>query len=323
MKSYWIVMRDNQAALERREVPVPQPGRGELLIKVHASALNRGELLVGGVMHGGPEKLGGNEVSGIVEALGDGVSAIEVGDRVLGRARGGFAEFAIMEAEQAIPLPARLTWEQAAAIPLSFITAYEMVVTYGKLREGEWLFVPGASSGAGVCSIQIAQVIGARTIGTSGSEEKLEKLKLIGLQVGIRTRTPDFAGAVKEATGGVGANLALNLVGGSFFAEILRSLANKGRMAIVGYVDNQHHADIDLSAVHASRIQIFGVSNAKMKAEERAEAKRGFVRDIMPAIESGRITPLVDSVFGFDDLPAAKARMDSNQMTGKIVVKMT
>jgi NADPH2:quinone reductase len=87
-------------------------------------------------------------------------------------------------------------------------------------------------------------------------------------------------------------------------------------------VDNQHHADIDLSAVHANRIQIFGVSNAKMKAEERAEATRGFVRDIMPAIESGRITPLVDSVFGFDDLPAAKARMDANQMTGKIVVRV-
>jgi len=91
-------------------------------------------------------------------------------------------------------------------------------------------------------------------------------------------------------------------------------------MAIVGYVDNQHHAEIDLSAVHSNRIQIFGVSNAKMKRDERAEATRGFVRDIMPAIESGRITPLVDSVFPFDDLPAAKARMDANQMTGKIVV---
>ena len=322
MKSYWIVTRDNQTSLERRDVPVPRPGARELLIKVHASALNRGELLAGGVVHGGPEKLGGNEASGTVEALGDGVSGIEVGDRVLGRARGGFAEFAIMEAEQAIPIPARLTWEQAAATSLSFITAYEMVVTYGKLREGEWLFVPGASSGAGVCSIQIAQVIGAHTIGTSGSHDKLEKLKSIGLEVGICTRTPSFAAAVKEATGGTGANLALNLVGGSFFAEILRSLANKGRMAIVGYVDNQHHAEIDLSVVHANRIQIFGVSNAKMTREQRADVTRGFVRDIMPAIESGRITPLVDSVFAFDDLPAAKARMDSSQMTGKIVVRM-
>jgi NADPH:quinone reductase-like Zn-dependent oxidoreductase len=322
MKSYWIVTRDNQTLLERRDIAAPAPGPNELLIKVHASALNRGELLAGGVMHGGPEKVGGNEASGIVHALGEGVSGIKVGDRVLGRARGGFAEFAIMEAEQAIPIPARLTWEQAAATPLSFITAYEMVVTYGKLREGEWLFAPGASSGAGVCSIQIAQVIGAHTIGTSGSHDKLEKLKSIGLEVGICTRAPDFAAAVREATKGIGANLALNLVGGSFFAEILRSLANKGRVAIVGYVDNQHHAEIDLSLVHANRIQIFGVSNAKMTREQRADVTRGFVRDIMPAIESGRITPLVDSAFAFEDLPAAKARMDSNQMTGKIVVSM-
>src|SRR5829696_6000230 len=112
MKSYWIVMRDDQASLERRDIPVPEPKRDEILIKVQASALNRGELIVRGVMHGGPEKLGGNEASGTVEAVGEGVSAIKVGDRVLGRARGGFAEFAIMEAEQVIPMPVRLTWEQ-------------------------------------------------------------------------------------------------------------------------------------------------------------------------------------------------------------------
>jgi NADPH:quinone reductase-like Zn-dependent oxidoreductase len=322
MKSYWIVTRDHEAVLELRDVPVPQPKAGELLIRVHAAALNRGELLVGGVMHGGPEKLGGNEAAGTVEAVGGNVSGVKVGDRVMGRGRGAFAEYAIMEAHQAIPVPSRLTWEQAAATPLSFITAYEMVVSFGKLRAGEWLLVPGASSGAGVCSIQIAQVLGARTIGTSGSQEKLDKLKSIGLEVGIRTREPNFAAQVKEATGGAGANLALNLVGGSFFAELLRSLANKGRMAIVGYVDNRHHAEIDLAAVHANRMQIFGVSNARVTPEERAEATRGFVRDVMPAIESGRITPLVDSVYAFDDLPAAKARMDSNRMTGKIVVKM-
>ena len=322
MKSYWIVTRDHVASMEKRDIPVPQPKSGELLIKVHASALNRGEIFVGGVMHGGPEKLGGNEGSGVVEAVGDGVKDFKAGDRVMGRCRGAFAEYAIMEVAQAIKVPERLSMEQAAATPLSFITAYEMVVTYGRLKAGEWLLVTGASSGAGVCSIQIAQVLGAKAIGTSGSTEKLEKLKSIGLDVGIHTRKPDFAEKVKEATGGKGANLALNLVGGSFFPEIMKSLANQGRVAIVGYVDNQHHAEIDLSAVHANRFEIFGVSNAKLTAAEKAAATAGFKRDILPAIESGRITPLVDSVYGFDDLPAAKARMESNQMTGKIVVKV-
>jgi NADPH:quinone reductase-like Zn-dependent oxidoreductase len=240
----------------------------------------------------------------------------------MGRARGAFADYAIMDVPQAMNIPSRLNWEQAAATPLSFITAYEMVVQYGKLRAGEWLLVTGASSGAGVCSIQIAQVLGARTIGTSGSADKLDRLKAIGLDVGIRTREPDFAAKVREATGGAGANLAVNLVGGSVFGECLRSLANQGRLAVVGYVDGQHHAEIDLSAVHANRFEIFGVSNAKLTPEEKAEAARGFKRDILPAIESGRITPMVDSVFSFDDLPAAKARMESNEMTGKIVVKI-
>ena len=211
MKSYWIVTKGHVATMEQRDIPVPQPKAGELLIKVHASAMNRGEIFVGGVMHGGPEKLGGNEGSGVVEAVGDGVTEYKKGDRVMGRCRGAFAEYAIMEVAQAMKVPERLTMEQAAATPLSFITAYEMVVQYGKLKAGEWLFVPGASSGAGVCSVQIAQVLGAKTIGTSGSAEKLGKLKSIGLDVGIQTRKPDFADKVKEATGGKGANLALNL----------------------------------------------------------------------------------------------------------------
>ena len=322
MNSYWLVTQGNEATLQKREVPVPQPQAGELLIKVHASAMNRGELIVGGVVHGGPEKIGGNEASGVVEAVGEGVTEFKAGDRVMGRCRGAWADFAIMEVAQAMKAPAHLTWEQAAAAPLSFITAYEMVVQYGKLRAGEWLLVTGASSGAGVCSIQIAQVLGAKTIGTSGSAEKLEKLKSLGLDVGIQTRAPDFSAKVKEVTGGKGANLAVNLVGGSVFAECLKSLANQGRLAIVGYVDGQHHAEIDLSAVHANRFEIFGVSNAKLTAQERAAAAAGFKRDIVPAIESGKITPLVDSVYSFEDIPAAKARMESNQMTGKIVVRI-
>ena len=322
MKPTGSSRRTTRAALELRDVPQPQAKAGEVLIKVHASALNRGELIVGGVVHGGPEKIGGNEASGVIEAIGEGVSGWKRGDRVMGRARGAFADYAIVEAHQVLPAPSRLTWEQAAATPLSFITAYESVVTYGKLRAGEWLLVAGASSGAGVCSIQIAQVLGARTIGTSGSAQKLEKLKAIGLDVGIRTRAPDFAEKVREATGGAGANVAVNLVGGTVFPEILRSLARKGRVAIVGYVDGAHDAQIDLSAVHANRFEVFGVSNAKLPPEERAEATRGFARDILPAIDSGKITPVVDSVFSFEDLPKAKAHMESNGMVGKIVVSI-
>ena len=322
MKSYWIVTKGDQATLEQREIPTPKPKANEILFKVHASALNRGELTVGGVVHGGPEKVGGNEGAGVVQAVGEGVSGFKAGDRVMGRARGCWAEHAIVELEQALPIPDYMSFEQAAATPLSMITAYEAMVTYGKLRKGEWVLIAGASSGAGVASIQIAQVLGAKSIGTSGSADKLAKLKAAGLDVGIQTRAPDFSAKVRDASGGAGANLALNYVGGTYFPEILKSLANKGRVAIVGYVDGAHHADIDLSAVHANRFEIFGVSNAKLTAPEKAEATRAFKRDILPTYVERKMAPLVDRVFSFEELPAAKQHMESNAMTGKVVVKI-
>lgn len=322
MKSCWIKTVDDRAVLEFREVPVPEVKAGQILVKVHASALNRGELIVGGVVHGGPEKIGGNECAGIVHAVGEGVTAFKPGDRVMGRVRGGFAEFALMEAHQAMPVPQRLTWEQAAAIPVSFLTAYEMLVPYGRLKRGEWLLVTGASSGVGVASIQAGKVIGAHVIGTSGSEAKLEQLRGIGLDIAIAARSADFAPRVKEATGGRGADLIVNCVGGSIFPECLRALARRGRLAVMGYVDGVLRAEIDLEAVHANRFEIFGVSNARLTPEERAEAVRGFARDLLPAFADGRIVPVIDRVYAFDELPAAKDRMESNLQIGKIVVRI-
>jgi NADPH:quinone reductase len=323
MKSYWIKTDNDKAVLEFRDVPVPRPERGQIVIRVHATALNRGELIVGGVVHGGPEKLGGNEAAGVVDAVGEGVTEVALGARVMGRARGGFAEYAVMDAHQAMPAPARLTWEQAAAIPVSFLTAYEMLFPHGGLQRGECLLVTGASSGVGVASIQTAAMLGARTIGTSGSEEKLARLKMAGLEHGIMTRRADFAARVKEATGGKGADLVVNCVGGSVFGECMRALAYNGRIATVGYVDGVLKSEIDLGALHANRYVVFGVSNSRLDAEGRAQAVRGFVRDVLPALADGRITPLIDRSYGFDELAQAKARMEANAQVGKIVVRVS
>mgnify|MGYP001615134486 FL=1 len=321
MKSCWIKTENEKTTLEFRDVPVPQPKPGELIVRVHATSLNRGELIVGSVMHGGPLKLGGTEASGVVHAVGEGVMAVRPGDRIMGRARGGFAEYAVMGVHEAMPVPARLTWEQAAAISATFLAAYDALFPYGRLQRGEWLLVAGASSGAGVASIQIGKVVGARVIGTSGSAEKLDKLKAIGLDIGIRTRGADFAQRVKEATGSKGANLVVNCVGGSFFPECMRALAFQGRLATVGYVDGVYKNEIDLGALHANRYMVFGVSNSRLGAQGRAETVRGFVRDVLPAFADGRITPVIDRVFAFDELPAAKDYMESNAQVGKIVVR--
>ena len=323
MKSCWIVTKDHAAVLEWRDIAVPTPAAGEVVIKVHATALNRGELVVGGAVHGGPEKLGGNEAAGEISAVGAGVTQFKPGDKVFGRVKGGFAEFALAPAHQVLPLPPRLTYEQGAAIPVSFITAYEMIYPpYGKLKAGEWLLITGASSGAGAACVQIAKMLGAKSIGTSGSTEKLEKLKTLGLDIAIQTRKADFAAQVKEVTGGKGADLAINLVGGTLFAECLKSLARKGRLAVGGYVDGSVTAEIDRAAVHTNRFEIFGISNAKISADERKAAMAGFARDVMPAIIDGRITPLVDRVFPFAELQAAKDCMESSAMVGKIVVRV-
>lgn len=322
MKSCWIKTEGGKAILEYRDIPLPQPKAGEIVVRVHATSMNRGELIVGGVVHGGAEKIGGTDAAGEVHAVGEGVTSFRPGDRVMGRARGGFADYTVMDARQAMPAPQCLSWEEAAAIPVVFLTAYEMLFQCGRLQHGEWLLVTGASSGVGVASIQIAKAIGASTIGTSGSAQKLAKLKVAGLDVGIETRAPDFADKVKAATGGKGANLIVNCVGGSVFPECVRALAYEGRLATVGYVDGVLKSEIDLGALHANRYVLFGVSNAKLEPAQRAEMVRGFVRDVLPAVADGRIKPLIHKVFPFEELRAAKDCIESNAQAGKIVVRV-
>jgi NADPH:quinone reductase len=165
-------------------------------------------------------------------------------------------------------------------------------------------------------------MMGAKVIGTSGSADKLRQLKALGLDLGIQVRGGGFRAQAIEATGGKGVNLAANLVGGTAFPDCLAALANQGRLGIVGYVDGAFESAIDLSAVHARRLEIYGVSNMHLTPAERATAMAGFVRDFLPALADGRIVPVVDRVFDFDDLPAAKAYVDSNAQIGKVVVRM-
>ena len=197
-----------------------------------------------------------------------------------------------------------------------------MLFAQGHLAPGEWVLVTGVSSGVGVASLQAAKERGARVIGTSGSQEKLDKLKAQGLDLGILTRKADFHDAVMKATGGKGVDLVVNTVGGSVFAECVRSMAFEGRLATVGYVDGVLKAEIDIQALHAKRLTLFGVSNKLRSAEQRAAGVPAFMADLMPAIAAGRIRPVVDRVFPFDQLEAARAHMEANRHLGKIVLSM-
>jgi NADPH2:quinone reductase len=323
MQAYWMQMSGDQATLEVRETPRPEPGPGQLLVRMHAAGLNRGEFIAGHGLHAsGVAKVIGLEGAGEVVALGAGVSGLRPGDRVMGRCPAAFAEYALMSAREAIPVPANLSWPQAAVVPLTYQVAYDLLVLQGRVVPGQWVLVAGVSSGVGVATLQMAKLLGARVIGTSGSAEKLAQLKPLGLDAGLCTRGADFHAAVMAATGGVGVNLAVDNVGGSVFAESVRCLAFEGRLGMVGYVDGVLNAQLDLEALHARRLTLFGVSNKMRSAEHRAKDVPGFVADMVPAFAAGRIQPVVDRVFPFEQLGQAKAHMEANRHLGKIVLAM-
>ena len=320
MNAYWISAGSGGTVTELRQTPTPEPKPGEIQVRVRAASLNRGELLGG--KPGAPARPGGGECAGEITKLGDGVTGLAVGDRVMGRCAGGFAEYALMDARETMRAPARLSWEEAAATPLVFIVVYDMLVAQGHLRAGQWLLVTAVSSGVGVAALQTAKALGARVIGTSGSADKLARLEALGLDVGIRTRAADFHDAVMKATDGKGVDLVVNNVGGTVFAECLRSLAFEGRLATVGHMDRTLSATLDVGALHEKRLTVFGVSNRLRTAAQRAETVRGFARDVLPFFEDGRIRPVVDRVFPFAELPAAIRFMESDAQVGKIVVRV-
>lgn len=320
MRAWWLDADEKEARTELREQAVREPGPKQLLVRVRAAGLNRGEFILGGLTKAGSAKPLGIEGAGEVVKAGADAKRFAPGARVMGRFPGGLAEYVVIDEAEALPVPANLSWTEAGCLPVTYFTAHDMLVLQGGLRAGGWLLVTGISAGVGVASLQIAKALGAKVIGTSGSQDKLDKLKAMGLDAGICTRAADFHAQVMDATGGAGVNLVVNNVGGTVFAECVRCLAFEGRLATVGYVDGQLKSGIDLQALHMKRLVLFGVSQKMTGPAQKAEGVRLFTEQMLPLVAAGRLKPVIDRVFSFEQVPAARAHMEANAHVGKIVI---
>jgi putative PIG3 family NAD(P)H quinone oxidoreductase len=312
--------------VEVREVPDPAPGRGEVLVRVRAAAMNRADLLQRRGLYPPPrgyrEDVPGLELAGEVAALGEGATGWKPGDRVMAIAAGeAQAELAVAHERMLVRVPDGLSWEQAGAVPEAFVTAHDALFTIGGLRPGWTVLIHAAGSGVSTAAIQLARAAGATCIGTSRTAEKLEKARALGLDHGIRVGAdePRFADEVKRITGGRGAPLILDFVGASYAAENLAALAGGGRIVVIGTMGGPRAA-VDLGLLMRSRGSIVGTVLRPRPIEEKIRATQDFAREVLPLLAAGKVKPVVDAALPLARAREAHERMEKNDSFGKIVL---
>lgn len=321
MKAAMIVSGPQGGRLEIREIPRPTPGPGQAVVRVMASGLNRGELVRVKEARSGDPILAGIEFAGIVSEVGPGVRSVREGDRVAGHGWGGQSEYVLAEARALMPMPASLSWAEAAAFPNVFITAHDALVTNGEFRAGQSVLVNAATGGIGLAAIQLAAQLGAsQVIGTSRSAEKLARLREYGATHAMDATQPDIVQAVKDATGGRGVDVILDSLGGAVFDANLKCLAVRGRLVILARMSGVEAAQVDIKHLWINRLKVMGTTFRTRTEEERLALIEACARDVLPLLREGRLKLPVDRVFALDDIVQAHARMESNQHFGKIVL---
>jgi len=305
------------------EVPDPTPGPGEVLVRARATAVNRADTLQRRGFYPPPpgaSEIIGMEVAGGVAALGEGVEGWRPGDRVMALiAGGGYAELVVVPAGQLMPIPAGLSWTDAAAIPEVFLTAHDNLFTRGRLAAGETVLIHGGAGGVGTAAIQLAKRAGARVLVTAGSAHKLERCRELGTDAGINHREEDFPTRVRELTGGHGADLVLDVMGASYLARNLDALAVEGRLVIIG-LQGGATAEIDLNQMLRRRLTVIATTLRGRPLEQKAEIVGRFVEEALPGFDDGALRPVVDRVLPLAEAAAAHRAMEAGENVGKIVL---
>jgi NADPH2:quinone reductase len=321
MRAVLFVPGPGGAGVELREVPQPVPAAGEVLVRVRAAGLNRGELVVKKALVAGAPQQTGIEFAGEVAAPGAGASRFKAGDRVMGHWKAGQAEYVAVDERLLVPVPARLSWVEAGAWLNVFCTAHDAIVTNAGLKAGESVLVNAVSSGIGVAALQIARLLGAQpVIGSSRTPAKLAKLGPCGMTVGV-VADGGMTRAVLDATGGNGVDVLIDNVGGTVLGDNLKALALKGRMVSVGRLGANVGA-IDLDYLALRRIKLIGVTFRTRTLEERIACVQRCAEDLLPALADGRLNPVVQRSFKLHEVAEAHACMERDEHIGKLVLEI-
>jgi NADPH2:quinone reductase len=312
--------------IEIAEAAEPSPQRGEVLVRVRAAGLNRADLLQRAGLYPPPPgvraDIPGLEFAGEVLRVGEGVTAWRPGDRVMAIAGGeAQAELAVAHERMLMRIPDGLSFDAAGAIPEAFITAHDALFTQGGMRPGCPVLIHAAGSGVGTAAIQIARAAGAITIGTSRTEEKLERARTLGLDHGIVVPrgAPAFAARVRELTDGQGVPLILDFVGAAYTPENIAALAPQGCLVVIGAMGGVS-AQLDLGALLHKRLHVVGTALRRRPLEEKIAATQRMAREVLPLVALGKVKPVVEEAFGLERARDAYARLERNESFGKLVL---
>jgi NADPH:quinone reductase len=313
---------------ELRDVDVPAPAPGQVLIRVHAAGLNRADLYMLEGSYNPNSKTSavftaGLELAGEIAAVGDGVTSVEVGDRVCGAGLGAFAEYALLDARHVIAVPASLSWTDAAALPVGIATEHDALVTQGGFTPGQSVLVVGGTTAIGLIAVQMAKALGASVVAaTTTSAAKTAALIAAGADLAINTSAGGLAEAVAAATDDVGVDVVLDHVGGQLFADALAATRVGGTVINIGRLGGPQ-STIDLNTLSFRRLRVFGTTFSVRTPDELAMVCAAVRPQVMPAVADGRIRPVVDRVFDFEDANKAADYLRTDQAVGKLVLRVS
>lgn len=327
MKAIIVDKPGGPDVLQLVDIPAPIPGDGELLVRVQAGAVNRTDILArkGATSDFKKETTRlGVEIAGIVEQVGKQVTTWKPGDKVMGLVSGGYAAYAVIPANRAMPVPETLGFVEAAAIPEVFLTAYQTLFWIGRLKEKETVLIHAGASGVGTAAIQLAKKVAKATvIVTAGSAEKLEVCKELGADYAINYKEASFEEEVAKLTDGRGVNLILDFIGAAYWKKNIQSASVDGRIVLIGILGGRETEPIDLMMLMGKRLQVTGTLLTPRSDEYKAELSQEFAREILPLFTAGEIKPIIDTVYPLEEMAAAHRRMEENQNIGKLVFRIS